>query len=81
MSSPSDLSIVRNYFGAQYPQVIFEYNADGTVAYCGIAPRGAAITSAEWMIEKYTYTNGLVTQIQTAEKMSIWNNRASLTYA
>lgn len=57
----------------------FEYNADGTVLYAGEAPRSFASSDNYWIIQKFTYSGGNVTLIQTA--FDTWDNRATASYA
>ena len=67
----------------------FQNNATGQPVYEGWAAPGTAVTSAGWIIRKYTYDgNGAVTDIQYADAGNgnadnfslIWNSRASYTY-
>lgn len=57
------------------------YDYDGTkVIYIGVAPRGMASSSANWIIFKLTYSGDLVTLVQSVENKD-WDNRASHVFA
>ena len=60
----------------------FAYNSSGDVEYHGIAARGTAASASAWLVERFTYnSDGNVTLIDTAVVDSVWNDRATLTYA
>lgn len=58
------------------------YDASNRPEYRGVAIRGSDNSDKRWTIEKITYdANGLVTQARLSVPNSIWDNRASLSYA
>lgn len=58
------------------------YDVQGRPEYRGVAIRGSADSDARWTVEKVTYNaNGLVTQARLSPPNSVWDDRASLTYA
>ncbi len=67
-------------------QQLLDYSGGLNPIYVGKAHAGAATTAAVWQIKKIAYDgSGNVTSIKFAGKTpnpdSIWDNRASLTYA
>lgn len=63
----------------------FAYNGSNQVEYIGRAQPGSATSEAKWQIKKYTYSSGLVTDIQFADGANdyvhIWDERTGLSYS
>jgi len=80
--NPLDISLTAAYFGKTPPTQRFTYNANGQVEFHGIAQRGSGDSAAAWYVTKSTFNNSnQVTDVKVAPQLSIWNNRATLTYA
>lgn len=56
----------------------WEYDGNGNVLYAGYAPRGLAANQTGWLLQKFSYTSGMVTLRQIA--YDTWNNRSGATY-
>lgn len=60
-------------------QMRVAYNASNQEEYIGYAGRGVASSESKWLLQKLTYTSGLITLRQIA--YDSWDNRATATYA
>ncbi len=63
----------------------FAYDVNGNVEYAGYAAPGAATDAAVWMIKKFIYDTGNVTEILFADgdayADNVWDDYASLSYS
>ena len=75
-----DIASVKSYFGKGYPVRRIEFDGSNRAIYVGIAARGSASSSENWLIFKLTYTGNNPTLIESAPANSIWDNRTSLDY-
>lgn len=57
------------------------YDSQGRPEYRGVAIRGSADSAARWTIEKVVYGTYGVDTARLSPPNSIWDNRASLSYA
>ena len=62
-----------------------ENDSMGMAIYIGYTAAGTAKSVTGWRIQKFTYTNNVVTDIQWADGVStftkIWDSRATYTYS
>lgn len=70
--------VVAVTFEDQFPLSLIDI-ASSSLTYVGEAPRGSLTSAAVWLITQIN-TSGSVTSIKTSASLSIWDNRASLTY-
>lgn len=76
----ADVAVIRGYFGKRHPQTRYDYDGNNNCTYIGVAPKGTAVSAANWLIFKLTYNaSNLVTLVQSAED-AVWNDRATTTY-
>lgn len=75
-----------NVFAHRFTQIetnqqgMFDYVGGTVVIYAGYAPRGLAVGTAGWLLQKFTYDgNNNVTQRQIA--YDSYDNRATASYA
>lgn len=74
-------------FGHSDMQELRAYDASDRLEYVGRAHPGTAVTAAQWQISKYTYDAATerITSIKFAggvnDYTSVWNDRATYTYA
>lgn len=81
MSLSDIIASARNAYTQGYQQV-FAYDVSSRVEYLGVAQRGHATSDAVWWIFNFSYdASSNVTAIKMAPKGSIWDNRATLSYA
>lgn len=74
-----DFVATRPYFGQSPAQERFDYDGTRKVLYVGWAERGAASSDNKWFIQKYTYTDGMVTLIQGSQPYAVWDDRTDST--
>ena len=74
-----DINATRNVEVPSNLQQRVAYNASNQAEYVGFGARGLASSDTGWLIQKFTYSSGLVTLRQIA--YDSWDNRASATYA
>lgn len=80
------MSLQRGAVGVTTSQIAnFEYDGDGNPIYAGYAVPGTANSAALWLIFKYTWVANNCTMIRVADAIiaygSVWDDRASYTYA
>ena len=83
--TPSDIAIVRSFFGPNYAIVEAINDSDGNVAYIGVAPRGSQTSDAVWLIENIVYETisgaKYFKRSRVSPQNSIFDNYASLVYS
>ena len=71
--------------GAKQPvgvQRRMEADSSGRPIYIGFALKDSASSASAWLVYKYTWdSSNFNTLIQVSPKNSVWDDRASLTYA
>lgn len=77
-----DFFLQTNSAGLGPFQILYDEDGDGRLIYVGFAPKNVTTAQALWWIVKITYfSSGNPSSEKTAPVNSIWDNRASLTYA
>ena len=91
--NPADLAIWKYFAPAMspyglnglsfqsFPIVLRDYDGSNNMIYIGIAPRGSVSSDSAWLIRKFIYTGSNLTSETTSPPNSIYDDRASLTYA
>lgn len=86
MPNEVDFASIRNYWGAGYPQVkVLLYAEDDQPLYVAVGIRGAALTTQNWKVIKYTYVVGnqngnVLDTVTTSPDNSIASDYLTLDY-
>lgn len=82
MATPHDIAVMHSFWGKGMPQTfVMAKDINSNPLYIATGPRGVALSSAEWLVEKLTWdADGDYLSSQYSEFNVIANNYLTLEY-